>query len=39
MGFEIGDEVLYIWFAGETDEPREEWLVIETGTYSKDVVY
>jgi hypothetical protein len=37
--YEIGDEVLYVWFFGEADEPREDWLVLATARYPKDAVF
>ena len=37
--YEIGDEVLYVWFAGEEDELREDWLVLDTARHPKDAVY
>jgi hypothetical protein len=37
--YEIGDEVLYVWFAGEDDDLREDWLVLVTARYPKDAVY
>jgi hypothetical protein len=37
--YEIGDEVLYVWFTGEVDELREDWLVLVTARYPKDAVY
>jgi hypothetical protein len=33
--YEIGDEVLYVWFTGEDDDLREDWLVLATARYSK----
>jgi hypothetical protein len=37
--YEIGDEVLYVWFTGENDDLREDWLVLATARYPKDAVY
>lgn len=37
--YEIEDEVLYVWFTGEVDESREDWLVLDTARYPKDAVY
>jgi hypothetical protein len=37
--YEIGDEVLYVWFTGELDESRENWLVLDTARHPKDAVY
>jgi hypothetical protein len=37
--YEIGDEVLYVWFTGEDDDLREDWLVLVTARYPKDAVY
>jgi hypothetical protein len=37
--YEIGDEVLYVWFTGEDDDLREDWLVLVTTRYPKDAVY
>ena len=37
--YEIGDEVLYVWFAGEARESREGWLVVATASYPKDAVF
>jgi len=37
--YEIGDEELYIWFTGNGDEPREDWLVLDLGRYPKGAVY
>ena len=37
--YEIGDEVLYVWFTGEVDELREDWLVLVTAKYPKDAIY
>ena len=37
--YEIGDDVLYVWFAGEIDQLREDWLVLGTARYPKDAVY
>jgi hypothetical protein len=36
--YEIGDEELYIWFAGESED-REAWRVLALGRYPKDAVY
>jgi len=35
----IGDEELYIWFTGENDEARENWLVLDLGRYPTGAVY
>lgn len=37
--YEIGEEVLYVWFTGRVDELREDWLVLVTARYPKDAVY
>jgi hypothetical protein len=37
--YEIGDEVLYVWFTGEDDDLREDWRVLVTARYPKDAVY
>ena len=37
--YEIGDEDLYIWFTGDSDEARENWLVLDLGKFPKDAVY
>ena len=37
--YEIGDEELYIWFSGDSDEAREDWLVLDLGGYPKGAVY
>jgi hypothetical protein len=37
--YEIDDEELYIWFTGNSNEARENWLVLEMGKYPKDAVY
>jgi hypothetical protein len=37
--YEIGDEELYIWFIGDEDEAREDWLVLDLGRYPKGAVY
>ena len=37
--YEIGDEELYIWFTGNNDEARENWLVLDLGRYPKGAVY
>ncbi len=37
--YEIGDEELYIWFTGEDNEARENWLVLDLGRYPKGAVY
>ncbi len=37
--YEIGDEVLYVWFTGQVDELRDNWVVLDTARYPKDAVY
>jgi hypothetical protein len=37
--YEVEDEVLYVWFTGEDDDLREDWLVLVTARYPKDAVY
>jgi hypothetical protein len=37
--YEFGDEVLHVWFAGPVDEPREDWVVLDTANHPKDAVY
>ena len=37
--YEIGDEVLFVWFTGKADELRADWLVLVTARYPKDAVY
>ncbi len=37
--YEIGNEILYVWFTGQIDELRENWVVIDTARYPKDAVY
>lgn len=37
--YELDEEVMYVWFAGESGLPREEWLVIETGLYPAGAVF
>jgi hypothetical protein len=35
----LGEEVLFVWFAGEADQPIGSWSVIETATYPEGAVY
>ena len=37
--YELDEEVMYVWFAGKSNLPREEWLVIETGVYPAGAVF
>jgi len=37
--FERGDELLYIWFAGEDGAAPEGWRVVAKGSYPRDAVY
>ena len=37
--YEIGEQVLYIWFTGQPDESHEDWLVLDTAKHPKDAVY
>jgi hypothetical protein len=37
--YELGEDVLYIWFTGEGDNSGEDWLVLDTAKYPKDAVY
>lgn len=37
--YEIGDEVLYVWFTGQDGDSRDDWLVLLTARYPKDAVY
>jgi hypothetical protein len=37
--YEIGEEELYIWFTGDSNEAREDWLVLDLGRYPKEAVY
>ena len=37
--YELDEEVMYVWFASDSDIPRDEWLVIETGLYPAGVVF
>ena len=34
-----GDEVTYVWFAGEAGALPETWTVVDTATYPADVVW
>ena len=37
--YELGEDVLYIWFTGEGDDSGEDWLVLDTAKHPKDAVY
>ena len=37
--YEMDDEELYIWFTGDNDKARENWLVLDLGRYPKGAVY
>jgi hypothetical protein len=37
--YELDEEVMYVWFASESNLPRAEWLVFETGVYPAGVVF
>ena len=37
--YELNGEILYVWFASESGEPREGWLVIATGIYPAGAVF
>ena len=37
--YEIEDEELYVWFTGDVDDARENWLVLDLGKFPKDAVY
>jgi len=37
--YEVEDEELYIWFTGDSDESRENWLVLDLGRYPTGAVY
>jgi hypothetical protein len=33
------EEVTYVWFAGQSSEPREQWTVIDSAAYPVNAVY
>jgi hypothetical protein len=37
--YEIGDKELYIWYAGDNNQAREDRLVLDLGRYPKGAVY
>jgi len=37
--YELNDEILYVWFASESGEPREDWPVVATGVYPAGAVF
>ena len=37
--YRSGGEVIYVWYAGGWEEPREEWTVIDTAAFPADAVY
>jgi len=37
--YELDGEILYVWFASESAEPREQWRVISTGIYPEGAVF
>jgi hypothetical protein len=37
--YEVGDDVLLVWFTGGVDEAREDWRVLDTAQHPKDAVY
>ncbi|MGD2048096.1 MAG: hypothetical protein PVH03_01305 [Chloroflexota bacterium] len=37
--YELDDKVMYVWFASESDLPRDEWLVIKTEVYPAGAVF
>lgn len=37
--YELDEEIMYVWFASESNLPRAEWLVIETGVYPAGAVF
>ncbi len=37
--YPVGEEELYVWFAGEEGKPRDQWRVIETARHSAGAVY
>ena len=37
--YEIGDDLFYVWFTGKVDDPRQDWLVLDTARHPKDAVY
>lgn len=37
--YEMGDEVLYVWFTGENGEARRDWRLLETARHPNDAVY
>jgi hypothetical protein len=37
--YEIGDDVLYVWFTGDDGEASEDGLVLDTARYPRDAVY
>lgn len=37
--YELGEDVLYIWFTGEGGNSGEDWLVLDIAKHPKDAVY
>ncbi|MGD9091295.1 MAG: hypothetical protein PVF74_00495 [Anaerolineales bacterium] len=37
--YEIGDEVTYVWYTGQADEPREDWRVLATARHPIGAVF
>lgn len=37
--YKSGEEVLLVWFAADPGERREDWRVVETGSYPAGAVY
>lgn len=35
----IGDEVTFVWFSGTNGDVREDWRVIDVGTFPKGAVF
>jgi hypothetical protein len=35
----LGEEELYVWFAGEEGETKDQWQVIKTARYPVGAVY
>lgn len=37
--YEIGDDLLYVWFTGQDGDSRQDWLVLLTARYPTDTVF
>jgi hypothetical protein len=37
--YEVEDDLVYIWFTGEGENSRQNWLVLDTARYPKDAIY